>query len=203
MESVGPSGSSYIQEVMDSYGPIPNGGAVPTEELLERTFVCHQDELYGTLYYLVGNAEDARDALQEAFVKCWRHRREVAEIQNLKAWIFRIALNAGRDLRGAAWRRRRRPLSEGEPGLVAAPDRNETDLIRAEQLALVRRALAGLRAEEQEVFLLRQNGGMTYEQIAEATGLPVGTVKTRMRLALQKLREALENRPRTSNPQTS
>jgi RNA polymerase sigma-70 factor (ECF subfamily) len=86
---------------MDSYGPIPNGGAAPTDELLERTFVCHQDELYGTLFYLVGNAEDARDALQEAFVKCWRHRREVAEIQNLKAWIFRIALNVTRPTRCA------------------------------------------------------------------------------------------------------
>lgn len=182
---------------MDSHGPNPTGGTAPAEELLERTFVCHQDELYGTLYYLVGNAEDARDALQDAFVKCWRHRHEVPEIQNLKAWIFRIALNAGRDVRGVAWRRRRRPLVEGEPGL-ATSDHHEADQERAEQLGLVQRALLRLRAEEQEVFLLRQNGGMTYEQIAEAISLPVGTVKTRMRMALQKLREALQAGPESS-----
>lgn len=175
---------------MDSHGPIPNGSN-QADELLERTFLCHQDDLYGTLYYLVGNAEDARDALQEAFIKCWRHRREVPEIQNLKAWIFRIALNAGRDVRGVAWRRRRRPLAEGE-GMLASPhDPPEADLLRREQLALVRQALLGLRVEEKEVFLLRQNGQMTYQQIAEAMNLPVGTVKTRMRLALEKLREAL------------
>jgi RNA polymerase sigma factor (sigma-70 family) len=177
---------------MDSHGPNPTSGTASAEELLERTFVCHQDEIYGTLYYLVGNAEDARDALQEAFVKCWRHRREVPGIENLKAWMFRIALNAGRDIRGVAWRRRRRPLVDADPGLVAPPSRDAADQEHAEQLALVQRTLLRLRAEEQEVFLLRQNGSMTYEQIAETLGLPVGTVKTRMRMALQKLREALE-----------
>lgn len=176
---------------MDSHGPIPNG-STQADELLERTFLCHQDDLYGTLYYLVGNAEDARDALQEAFVKCWRHRREVPEIQNLKAWIFRIALNAGRDVRGVAWRRRRRPLAEGERMLVSSQDPPDADQLRREQLSLVREALRGLRNEEKEVFLLRQNGQMTYQQIAETMNLPVGTVKTRMRLALEKIREALE-----------
>jgi RNA polymerase sigma-70 factor, ECF subfamily len=48
-----------------------------------------------------------------------------------------------------------------------------------------------LRSEEQEVFLLRQNGEMTYEEIAVAVGIPLGTVKTRMRMALGKLREAM------------
>jgi RNA polymerase sigma-70 factor (ECF subfamily) len=52
-------------------------------------------------------------------------------------------------------------------------------------------AIQELREEEQEVFLLRQNGQLTYEQIGETLEIPVGTVKTRMRLALQRLREAL------------
>jgi RNA polymerase sigma-70 factor (ECF subfamily) len=60
---------------------------------------------------------------------------------------------------------------------------------------MVRRAVAGLRAEEQEVFLLRQNGGMTYDEIARSIDVPLGTVKTRMRLALGRLREALEGTP--------
>src|SRR5438045_5237215 len=59
---------------------------------LEEAFAQYQAELLGTLFYLVGNMEDARDALQEAFVKCWRSHEKLVEVQNLKAWIFRIAL---------------------------------------------------------------------------------------------------------------
>jgi len=161
------------------------------DELLEQTFLACQDELYGTLYYLVGNAEDARDALQEAFAKCWRHRGEVPGIQNLKAWIFRIALNTGRDIRATAWRKRRRPLPQGESDLGHSHEAPEADLDRREQVQQLQQALLDLRPQEQEVFLLRQNGQMTYEQIAASINLPVGTVKTRMRLALQKLRDAL------------
>jgi len=161
-------------------------------ERLEEVFARCQDELLGTLYYLVGNAEDARDALQETFVKCWQHRTDVPGVENLRAWVFRIALNAGRDLRKTAWRRRRKPLDQAEGKLVAKSDNPGTEAARREQLELIRQAVGRLRREEQEVFLLRQNGRMTYEQIAEAIKIPVGTVKTRMRLALSKLREALE-----------
>jgi len=167
-------------------------GQARAEEQLEQAFRACQDELFGALYYLVGNAEDARDALQEAFLKCWRHRADVAGVQNLRAWIFRIALNAGRDVRGTAWRRRRRPLGDGEPNLVAPNEPVGLDASRREELARLQQALMQLRPQEQEVFLLRQNGQLTYEQIAESINLPVGTVKTRMRLALRKLREALE-----------
>ena len=159
--------------------------------VLEDAFARFQPELLGTLYYLVGNLEDARDALQEAFLKCWRHREEVSEVQNIKAWIFRIALNTGRDLRQSAWRRKRQSLTEDESVFVGHAPSPQMDLEHREQLELVRQALLELRAEEQEVFLLRQNGGLSYEEIAAAAGIPLGTVKTRMRLAIGKLRMAL------------
>jgi len=161
---------------------------------LEEAFVRYQDELLGTLYYLVGNIEDARDALQETFIKCWRHSQGLNEIENLRAWIFRIAINAGRDMRSTAWRRRRKPLEHKEAGLIAKDPQPDADAQRREQLALVRRAVRQLRPEEQEVFLLRQNGQMTYDQIAQSIEIPVGTVKTRMRLALTKLRGALKEK---------
>ena len=136
--------------------------------LLEDAFARFQPELLGTLYYLVGNLEDARDALQDAFLKCWRHRSEVAEVQNLKAWIFRIALNTGRDLRQTAWRRKRQALPEDENMLVGRDQNPHAEVEHREQLDRVRGALRGLRTEEQEVFLLRQNGGLSYEEIAQA-----------------------------------
>ncbi len=163
-------------------------------ERLEEAFSRYQGELLGTLYYLVGNMDDARDSLQEAFIKCWQHRGRLGEIENLRAWIFRIALNAGRDTRKTAWRRKRRPLEKGENVLVAKDPGPVADAARREQLDLIRRALLELRTEEQEVFLLRQNGRMTYDQIAQSINIPVGTVKTRMRLALAKLRQALESK---------
>ena len=72
---------------------------------------------------------------------------------------------------------------------VESPDEA---LERKEQVELIRDAIVTLRPEEQEVFLLRQNGEMTYDEIADAMGLPTGTVKTRMRLALSKLRKSLK-----------
>jgi RNA polymerase sigma factor (sigma-70 family) len=171
----------------------PDATQQQTATALEEVFAHCQDELLGTLYYLLGNAEDARDALQEAFLRCWRHRQGVPQIDNLRAWIFRVALNVGRDVRSAAWRRRRRPMDEDEQAMLTSRERPpEAEAARREQLTLLRRALHGLRPEEQEVFLLRQNGQMTYDEIAETINIPVGTVKTRMRLALAKLREALE-----------
>ena len=63
-----------------------------------------------------------------------------------------------------------------------------------EDVERLRKALCELRQEEKEVFLLRQNGELTYEEIAELRRAPVGTVKTQMRTALQKLRRVLKDR---------
>lgn len=158
---------------------------------LENAFAQHRGELLGTLYYLVGNLEDAHDALQEAFVKCWRHREQVSEVRNLKSWIFRVALNTGRDVRKTAWRRKRQSLPQDEAVLESTHDGPQTTAEHREQLVQVSEAIKQLRPEEQEVFLLRQNGQMKYEEIADAVGIPLGTVKTRMRRALSDLRQAL------------
>src|SRR3954452_9900241 len=159
--------------------------------LLEAAFAQYQAELLGTLYYLVGNLEDARDALQEAFIKCWRHQAEVAEVENLKAWIFRVALNAGRDIRETAWRRKRQGLPEDEAMLVSRQESPDKIVEHDERLTRLREALGQLRPEEQEVFLLRQNGELTYDEIGQMLSVPTGTVKTRMRLALARLSEVL------------
>ena len=159
-------------------------------ELLETLFHDARGELLGTLYYLIGNMEDAKDALQETFLKCWRKQDQLDSIENLKAWVFRIALNTGRDIRKTAWKRRRQSLAE-DAIMFSTSENPEADLVRNEQIDQLSQAIIRLRPKEQEVFLLRQNGGLTYEQIAEATGLPLGTVKTRMRAAISRLRETV------------
>ena len=112
----------------------------------------------------------------------------------LRAFIFRVAMNTATDIRRSAWRRKAKPMGEEE--MYAAPASSTSEnLEHQEQVQRLRRAIRTLRVEEQEIFLLRQNGEMTYEQIAEIRSVPVGTVKTQMRTALQKLRKILEDEP--------
>lgn len=165
----------------------------PPGEVLLRTFSALRDELVSTLLFMLGNAEDAQDVAQEAFLRCWRIQESLPEVQNLRAWIFRVGLNAAKDLQRSAWRRRVKPLGgvETMPLLETAAPAQAIE--NQEALQQLRQALIELRPEEKEVFLLRQNGDLTYEQIAELHKRPVGTVKTQMRSALQKLRKVLSS----------
>jgi RNA polymerase sigma-70 factor (ECF subfamily) len=158
---------------------------------LLRTFTELRDELVSTLWFVLGNQEDAQDVAQEAFLRCWRTQESLPAVNNLRAWIFRVGLNAAKDLHRSAWRRRVKPLvgAETMPMVdTASPGR---ELEEEESKQRLRESLLRLRREEKEVFLLRQNGELTYEQIAELLERPVGTVKTQMRSALHKLRQEL------------
>jgi len=171
--------------------PATGAAALPPGQTLLRAFNEMRDELVSTLMYLLGNAEDAQDAAQEAFLKCWRTQESLTEVQNLRAWIFRVGLNTAKDYQRSAWHRRARPLM-GEATMLMDSGNAPVHLLEhKESLDRLRQAIHGLRQEEKEIFLLRQNGELTYEQIAEMRNSPVGTVKTQMRSALQKLRKVL------------
>jgi len=180
-----PGASQTVRPTAGGDGP-PSPG-----DVLLCAFNALRDELVSTLLFLLGNRDDAQDAAQEAFLKCWRARAGLPEVQNLRAWIFRVGLNAAKDMQRSAWHRRAKPLV-GEDTMLAdravAPGQALED---QEDLRRLRQAITALRQEEKEVFLLRQNGGLTYEQIAEIRRSPVGTVKTQMRAAVHKLRKVL------------
>jgi RNA polymerase sigma-70 factor (ECF subfamily) len=160
-------------------------------DILLRTFTDLRDELVSTLCFMLGNADDAQDVAQEAFLRCWRTQEGLPDIHNLRAWIFRVGLNAAKDLQRSAWRRRVKPLLGADAMPMTENVSPLSGLEEQESLHRLRQALLHLRPEEKEVFLLRQNGELTYEQIAELYDRPVGTVKTQMRSALQKLRKIL------------
>src|SRR5206468_13102987 len=109
---------------------------------------------------------------------------------NLRAWIFRVGLNAAKDLQRSAWRRRSRRFS-GNEALSSEANTPAQTAEEREMNERLRQALLQLRPEEKEVFLLRQNADLTYEQIAHMRSCPIGTVKTQMRTALEKLRRVL------------
>lgn len=159
--------------------------------LLEE-FQKYQSELFGTLYFLLGNREDAADALQESFLRIWKNREQFPEIENTRAWFFRIAINVGRDIRKNAWNRKKQNLPDEEGFLVDRKPSPEEVCGEEEQIRRIRTAVHELEESQKEIFLLRENGEFTYEQIAELLGSPVGTIKTRMKKALEILRFRLK-----------
>jgi RNA polymerase sigma-70 factor (ECF subfamily) len=169
-------------------------GAVRSGEEFVRAFNDMRGELVSTLFFLLGNHEDAQDAAQDAFLKCWRTQQSLGDVRNIRAWIFRVGLNAAKDLQRCAWRRRARPLTQNNDTGPATEVSPTQPLEEQETLEQLRAALLELRPEEKAIFLLRQNGELTYEEIAELRHSPVGTVKTQMRAALQKLRRVLKGK---------
>jgi RNA polymerase sigma-70 factor (ECF subfamily) len=181
--------SGPVQTAEDRGAAPPSGDL--SGEMLLRTFTELRDELVSTLLFVLGNKDDAQDAAQDVFVKCWGARQRLDGVVNLRAWIFRVCFNTAKDMQRSAWKRRVKPLVAEEYTL---PDKQPAPgqvLERREMLARLRRAIHALRDEEKEVFLLRQNGELTYDQIAEMRQCPVGTIKTQMRSALEKLRKVM------------
>jgi RNA polymerase sigma-70 factor, ECF subfamily len=162
------------------------------EEALVRAFNEMRDELLSTLWFVLGNRDDAQDIAQEVFLRCWRTRQTLGDVRDLRAWIFRVGLNAARDVQRSAWRRRVKPLLGEDIMQLADKDVGTQVVEDAETLQRIRQGLHTLRPEEKEVFLLRQNGELTYAEIAAMRKCPVGTVKTQMRTALEKLRKYID-----------
>jgi RNA polymerase sigma-70 factor, ECF subfamily len=181
--------------IHDEAGPIQvefsKNGQGTQEEVLVHTFNALRDELISTLVFVLGNREDAKDAAQEAFIKCWNAREQLGKIINLRGWIFRVCFNTAKDMQRSAWNRRAKPLRAEQYTMLAKEAAPGQILERKESIEMLRHAILDLREEEKEVFLLRQNGDLTYEQIAEIRSCPVSTVKTQMRSALEKLRKVL------------
>ena len=175
----------------DGSAPLKLDTNQSNSERLLATFNQIRDELTSTLWFILGNTDDAQDIAQDAFLRCWKKQDALPDVLNLKAWIFKVAINAAKDLRKSAWKRKTRTMPKEDVMMYKSAVSPLESLQENEMVAQLRTALMDLRPEEKEVFLLRQNAEMTYEQIAETANRPVGTIKTQMRSALQKLKVAL------------
>ena len=177
--------------IEDGSAPLKLDSNQSNSDRLLATFNQIRDELISTLWFILGNKDDAQDIAQDAFLRCWKKQDALPDVLNLKAWIFKVAINAAKDLRKSAWKRKTRTMPEEDVMMYKNAISPLESLQENEMVAQLRTALMDLRPEEKEVFLLRQNAEMTYEQIAETANRPVGTIKTQMRSALQKLKVAL------------
>ena len=138
---------------------------------------------------LCASASDAEDAVQEIFIDIWKSAaRFDAEIASETTFV---AMIARRRLIDRGRRRMRRP-EVPQIAETVADQRDRKDLSEAgEQQGIAQRAFAQLRPEQQQVLQLAIHHGCSHEQIATATGMPLGTVKTHARRGLIKIRQIL------------
>ena len=180
---------------------LKQGDAAAFEKLVNE----RSGEIYGLLYRLTENGEEARDLTQETFLRAFQSINHFRGESDLRTWIYRIAINQARN-RWRWWRRRRREatvsidepeIGGGRLGLVAtlksptARDPEQHTLQNERERAL-QKALSGLRRIYREAVVLRDIEGFAYEEIANTLNISVGTVKSRLARGRQELRRKLE-----------
>jgi RNA polymerase sigma-70 factor (ECF subfamily) len=158
----------------------------------------HERLVFNLCARLLGDVEEARDVSQEVFLQVFRTLARFQGRSTLKTWIYRIAVNQCYNRR-RWWRRRRREhlvsldlLAPCDEARLTARGGPEQDYESAERTRRVQRALQALPFPQRTVLLLREVEGLSCEQVAEAVGIAVGTVKSRLSRAREMLRRELE-----------
>jgi len=132
----------------------------------------HQDRVLGLAYRILGNRADALDASQDVFVAVFRKAASFRHQSAFTTWLYRLTVNACNDHA----RRRSRLPQPAEAVDVASPDA----IGRADDRIAIAGALARLPLEQRTAVVMRDLLGLSYEEIAEATGSALGTVKSRI-----------------------
>jgi RNA polymerase sigma-70 factor (ECF subfamily) len=207
--------SSTPQPYLEQGNAAPVGGvpearrAVESEDVaLVRRMAAGDEQALGALYdrwhpvvhgvvsRLLRQADDVEDVVEETFWQAWRQASRFDLARGaVQTWLLTIARSRALDRVRALRRRREEPLEgdDGQPVIQPAVEGDPAlDAEASERRRMVMAALAGLPAEQREALELGYFGGLSQSEIAERTGQPLGTVKTRMRLALQKLRSQLQ-----------
>ena len=156
----------------------------------------YQGRLYPTILRLTGRPEDAHDLLQDAFLRAYQRLPSFQGESSFYTWIYRIAVNLALSDRR---RRKRRGWWTREADRAApldpADDPERTDpsgpLERAERDDRIQAALNALAPDHRAVVVLKDLDGLRYEEIAETLGVPIGTVRSRLHRARERLGELL------------
>ena len=159
----------------------------------EVLFDRHSGAAFSLAYRMVGNRVTAEDISQEAFLSIWRSRlRYRSDRGSVRTWVLGIVHHRAIDaLRRNLVHDRRRATAEGLEERLEAPELTDVEVARRDEASQVRSAIGTLPSEQSRVVELAYFGGFTHSQIAEMLGAPIGTVKGRMRLGLEKLRREL------------
>jgi RNA polymerase sigma-70 factor (ECF subfamily) len=146
---------------------------------------------------LLGPRADVDDLCQEVFVRVLRARERYRPSHAFSTWMYRIALNVARDSRRRDARRPQQPLADHD---VSSPAPLPADaLVQHETADSVAAAVAALPESLREVLVLKHFGRLSFSEVAVATGLSLGTVKSRMQAAMKQLRGELRRRGLTDS----
>jgi RNA polymerase sigma-70 factor (ECF subfamily) len=157
----------------------------------------YQDRLYNMVFRITGNAEDARDLVQDAFVQAYRSLDRFQGESAFYTWLYRIAANAA-----ISHKRRQKvmaSLESGSRGLSFDPtdEAAQTDpsgrMDQDDRDRQVREALEGLPSEYRVVLVMKDIDGHKYETIASLLNCPIGTVRSRLHRARLELRDRLKH----------
>ena len=158
---------------------------------------CYQDQLYGLVARMVPDPDQAADVVQEAFFSAYRN---LASFRGgiVRSWLSRIAVNAAMDLQRARKRRPVQPYPELEDDSWQPPAGEDADperqVVTAERVNALNAALAAIGDDQRAAIVLFDVEGFDYAEIAEMTGVSLGTVKSRIHRGRLALRRSLEDR---------
>lgn len=167
------------------------GGDPDAFDLLYRR---HGDAAFSLAYRIAGDFTMAEEIVQDAFVALWRESHTYRDGRgSVRSWMFGIVHHRAIDaLRRHARSESRRTSAEGLADRRSSLAFPELEALRRDGARATWAELGSLPAAQQEVIRLAFQGGLTYNEIAELLGLPLGTVKGRMRLGLKKLRRSFD-----------
>jgi RNA polymerase sigma-70 factor (ECF subfamily) len=149
--------------------------------------------VYAIAFRIVGNAADADEVTVDVYTQVWRQARTYDPGRSSPStWLIMLARSRALDrVRARDWRRRRETVLDEAAGARSAGDPPDQAAFLGEQRSRVRSAMAALAPDQREAIELAFFDGLTHSELAERLGQPLGTVKTRIRLGLMKLRQAL------------
>lgn len=159
-------------------------------EVLIRRF---QNYVYRLCYLVMRNEQDAEDMTQETFIRAFRAlpRFEIRKGTSFEAWLYRIAINACRSRMRRKWYQVL-PWPEPAPQMVAEPEAQpERQMLQGEQRDWILEAIDHLGEKHRLVVILRYYAGLSNEEIARTLDIPSGTVRSRLHIARQRLRDLL------------
>ncbi len=155
----------------------------------------YEKPLYNYILRMSGQHANAEDLFQETWLKVYRFRDKYKPDRAFKPWLYQIATNVCRDWGRKKGRAQEVPL-EAVEATKPAPNRdNPVQAIQRQELAqALKQAVDALPEKQRAVFWMSRYEELSYEAIAQALEVPIGTVKSRMNHAVQHLRTALESR---------
>ena len=150
----------------------------------------HAQGMLNVVYRMCGDMQVAEDAAQEAFIQAWLRLGSYRPQASFRNWLYRIAVNTAIDM----LRKEKRilPGSVEDLNLTDAGPGPETLVTHSERTEMVQDAVLALPDASRAVLVLREFEGLSYQEIAEALDIPVGTVMSRLNYARKLLREKLE-----------